>query len=214
MNETIKHIVAEMRRDCPDRHMDGTMYREEDWVYTKGTAKKLADRIEAAWKRESEATTEKSSAVGNAGTVREVAQEMLNTSMQSITAERINGWAVRLAAACEQTVTNCNQLGNAAAMRKALVQVSRIAVEMTRKTITGEPEDRKTVDRWALRLCDIACDAVSAPPRNCDVYTVGEALRKYGFPTKIKPWGEKEWLDFCEWLVSEVEGETKGENND
>ena len=46
---------------------------------------------------------------------------------------------------------------------------------------------------------------------NCDVYTVGEALRKYGFPTKIKPWGEKEWLDFCEWLVSEVEGETKGE---
>ena len=111
----------------------------------------------------------------------------------------------RLAAACEQTVTNCNQLGNAAAMRKALVQVSRIAVEMTRKTITGEPEDRKTVDRWALRLCDIACDAVSAPPRNCDVYTVGEALRKYGFPTKTKPWGEKEWLDFCEWLVSEVE---------
>ena len=211
MNETIKHIVAEMRRDCPARHMDGTMYREEDWVYTKGTAKKLADRIEAAWKRESEATTEKSSAVGNAGTVREVAQEMLNTSMQSITAERINGWAVRLAAACEQTVTDCNHLGNAAAMRKALVQVSRIAVEMTRKTITGEPEDRKTVDRWALRLCDIACDAVSAPPRNCDLYTVGEALRKYGFPTKIKPWGEKEWLDFCEWLVSEVEGETKGE---
>ena len=34
--------------------MDGTMYREEDWVYTKGTAKKLADRIEAAWKAERE----------------------------------------------------------------------------------------------------------------------------------------------------------------
>lgn len=71
MNETIKHIVAEMRRDCPARHMDGTMYREEDWVYTKGTAKKLADRIEAAWKRESEATTEKSSRVGNAAAMRE-----------------------------------------------------------------------------------------------------------------------------------------------
>lgn len=52
MNETIKHIVAEMRRDCPARHMDGTMYREEDWVYTKGTAKKLADRIEAAGESE------------------------------------------------------------------------------------------------------------------------------------------------------------------
>ena len=63
------------------------------------------------------------------------------------------------------------EANNMAAMRKALVQVSRIAVEMTRKTITGEPEDRKTVDRWALRLCDIACDAISAPPRNCDIYT-------------------------------------------
>lgn len=90
MNETIKHIVAEMRRDCSARHMDGTMYREEDWVYTKGTAKKLADRIEAAWMREREAgaaaaqicgeigeivgreaTTEKSSAVGNAAKLRE-----------------------------------------------------------------------------------------------------------------------------------------------
>lgn len=118
MNETIKHIVAEMRIDCRARHMDGTMYREEDWVYTKGTAKKLADRIEAAWKREQEAgaaaaqicgeigeivgreaTTEKSSAVGNANAVRGIAQEMLNTSMQEITAERINEWATRLAAA-------------------------------------------------------------------------------------------------------------------
>lgn len=126
--ETINDIVAEMRRDCRARHMDGTMYREEDWVYTKGTAKKLADRIEAAWKREQEAgaaaaqicgeigeivgreaTTEKSSAVGNANAVRGIAQEMLNTSMQEITAERINEWATRLAAACEQPVTDCNQ---------------------------------------------------------------------------------------------------------
>ena len=66
---------------------------------------------------------------------------------------------------------------------------------------------------WKLhnKLCDMLKSALAEPLRNCDVYTVGEALRKYGFPTKIKPWGEKEWLDFCEWLVSEVEGETKGE---
>lgn len=66
---------------------------------------------------------------------------------------------------------------------------------------------------WKLhnKLCDMLKSALSAPLRNCDLYTVGEALRKYGSPTKIKPWGEKEWLDFCEWLVSEVEAETKGE---
>lgn len=49
--ETFADIVAEMRRDCPARHMDGTRYRDGDWVYTKGTVEKLADRIEAAAKR-------------------------------------------------------------------------------------------------------------------------------------------------------------------
>lgn len=88
---------------------------------------------------------------------------------------------------------------NAAAMREAY----EFAEEFLRDYGTD----------WKLhnKLCDMLKSALSAPPRNCDLYTVGEALRKYGFPTKIKPWGEKEWLDFCEWLVSEVEDETKGE---
>lgn len=46
--ETLADIIAEMRKDCPARHMDGTRYHDGDWVYTKGTVKKLADRIEAA----------------------------------------------------------------------------------------------------------------------------------------------------------------------
>lgn len=200
--ETIADIVAEMRSN----EFDDPSFNVYSLVAARTLARGWADRIEAAAKREREAgaeaaqicgeigemvgreaTTEKSSAVGNAGTVREVAQEMLNTSMQAVTAERINGWATRLAEVCEQPVTDCNQFNNAAAMREALVQVSRIAVEMTRKTITGEPEDRKTVDRWALRLCDIACAALSAPPRNCDVGTAEEQdarhskwCRKYG----------------------------------
>ena len=49
--ETVSDIVSEMRHDCPARHMDGTMYRDVDWVYTKGTVKRLADRIEAAHRR-------------------------------------------------------------------------------------------------------------------------------------------------------------------
>lgn len=164
MNETIKHIVAEMRRDCPARHIDGTMYREEDWVYTKGTAKKLADRIEAAWKAERERAKADALVVG--GMVEAMRRE---------------------------------KRGNAAKIREAY----EFAEEFLRDYGTD----------WKLhnKLCDMLKSALAAPLRNCDVYTVGEALRKYGFPTKIKPWGEKEWLDFCEWLVSEVEGETKGE---
>lgn len=164
MNETIEHIVAEMRRDCPARHMDGTMYREEDWVYTKGTAKKLADRIDAAWKAERERAKADALVVG--GMVEAMRRE---------------------------------KRGNAAKIREAY----EFAEEFLRDYGTD----------WKLhnKLCDMLKSALSDPPRNCDLYTVGEALRKYGFPTKIKPWGEKEWLDFCEWLVSEVEGETKGE---
>ena len=65
-------------------------------------------------------------------------------------------------------------------LREALRQVSRVAVEMTRKTITGEPEDRKTIDRWALRLCDIASEALLAEPiRNCDIGTVEEQAERF-----------------------------------
>ena len=192
--ETVADIVREMRIGdlCAE---DTSASRPE---YINDFLASYADRIEAAWERESEAgaeaaqicgeigemvgreaTCKKYSQIFGADTVRDIAEEMLNTSMQEITAERINGWAMRLAEACEQPVTDCNQLNNAAAMRKALVQVSRIAVEMTRKTITGEPEDRKTVDRWALRLCDIACDGISAPPRNCDIGTVEEQAERF-----------------------------------
>ena len=106
--ETVADIVAEMRIGdlCAE---DTSASRPE---YINDFLASYADRIEAAWEREIKATTENSSQVGNAATVRGIAQEMLNTSMQEITAERINGWAMRLAEACEQTVTDCNQLNN------------------------------------------------------------------------------------------------------
>lgn len=50
--ETITDIVAEMLRDCPAMHMDGTWYLDGDWVYTKGSVERLAARIKMANKRE------------------------------------------------------------------------------------------------------------------------------------------------------------------
>ena len=79
----------------------------------------------------------------------------------------------------EATREKSSQVGNSAKMRDALRQVSRVAVEMTRKTVTGESEDRKTVDEWALRLCDIVSATLAAPPRNCDVGTDEEQSRRY-----------------------------------
>lgn len=74
-----------------------------------------------------------------------------------------------------------------------------------------EAADALTASIPCLTGCEIkkiAKAALAEPPRNCDLYTVGKALSKYGFPTKIKQWGEKEWIDFCEWLVSEAKGAT------
>lgn len=103
--------------------------------------------------------------------------------------------------------------GNAAKMREALRKVSRVAEEMTRGTITGEPPTRKEVDEWAMRLCDIIDAALySAPARNCDrfdgdIEKLREAcLRERG----LNP--EENFPEiFGEWLLatikeSEVEG--------
>lgn len=91
--------------------------------------------------------------------------------------------------------------GNAAKIREALEGAEKVLYDSSRSMYGVPPHIKDLLARIRAALSD--------PPRNCDLYTVGKALRKYGFPTKIKPWGEKEWLDFCEWLVSEVEAEAK-----
>ena len=196
--ETVADIVAEMRIGdlCAE---DTSASRPE---YINDFLASYADRIEAAWKRESEAgaeaaqicgeigemigreaTTEKSSAVGNADAVRGIAQEMLNTSMQAVTAERINGWATRLAEACEQPVTDCNRLNNTAAMREALQEARRFVSASAHRT----DRDLLVMDdekRGVYVLCPkdtlIKIDAaLSAHPRNCDIGTVEEQAERF-----------------------------------
>ena len=101
-----------------------------------------------------------------------VAQEMLNTSMQAVTAERINGWATRLAEVCEQPVTDCNQLNNAAAMREALNAI--------KDTLDEWRTNGEMMEHWQYsELFGIANAALSAPPRNCDVGTVEEQAERF-----------------------------------
>lgn len=63
-------------------------------------------------------------------------------------------------------------------MRRALRDVSRVAEEMTRGTMTGESVDRKTVDAWAKRLCEIISRDLAIPLRNCDVGTAEEQAER------------------------------------
>ena len=184
--ETIADIVREMRIGdlCAE---DTSASRPE---YINDFLAGYADRIEAAWKREREAgaeaaqicgeigeivgreaTCSKSSQVGNADIVREVAQEMLNTSMQAVTAERINGWATRLAEACEQPVTDCNQLGNAAKMREALSDACYAMFNFLKTQNGGYEEMAKALDK--------AKAALATHSRNCDIGTVEEQAERF-----------------------------------
>ena len=165
--ETVSDIVREMRIGdlCAE---DTSASRPE---YINDFLASYADRIEAAWEREIKATTENSSQVGNAATVRGIAQEMLNTSMQEITADRINGWASRLAEACEQPVTDCNQLNNAAKMREALSDACYAMFNFLKTQNGGYEEMAKSLDK--------AKAALATHPRNCDVGTVEEQAERF-----------------------------------
>ena len=90
--ETVSDIVSEMRHDCPARHMDGTMYRDVYWVYTKGTVKRLADRIEEAANHQFRDTTKM------------IPEEVAVSKMETTTPT------------CEKS----SQVRNAAAMREAV----------------------------------------------------------------------------------------------
>ena len=89
------------------------------------------------------------------------------------------GWADRIEAAVNQPVTNCNRLGNAAAMREALEQIHELL------SIGGNP-DRAMCIRYEAAY-QIAAEALSAPPRNCDVGTADEQhARFYSFCDKFE----------------------------
>ena len=171
--ETINDIVAEMR--IGDLCAIDTSART---MYINDILASYADRIEAAAKREREATTEKSSAVGNAGTVRGIAQEMLNTSMQEITAEVVYGWASRLADACKQSVTDCNQLGsNTAKMREALEQADAVLSLISKSAWFIDANF--SVNKAVIEAFNAIEAALDEPPRNCDVGTAEEQAERF-----------------------------------
>lgn len=125
--------------------------------------------------------------------VREVAAEMLNTSMQEITAERIHGWATRLGATCQES----RQVGNAAKMREALIKILGLTDHLQRRFAL-----RKLITEVVLELEQIAENALSTPPRNCDLYSHDEALRIWSSLPESKENG-----CFDVWLFAEAKGD-------
>ena len=123
--ETIADIVAWLRRPREGENAYLTLWRDE-----------IADRIEAAAKREREAGAEAAQICGEIG-------EMVGREE-----------------AKNQSVPNCNRLGDAAKMREALINAYYAMFKFI-KTPYAE------CDEMAFAL-DGAIAALAAPPRNCD----------------------------------------------
>ena len=130
--------------------------------------------------------------------MREFADTDSQTIGRDVLQKRIQDFARRI----EQSVTDCNRIGNFAKILEALEQIHELL------SIGGKPDTAMCIRYEAAY--QIAKEALSDKPRNCDKYnTLAEALRKYGSPTKGHPWEEIEWRYFCEWLFSEAKGDKK-----
>ena len=147
--------------------------------------------------------------------VREVAAEMLNTSMQEITAERIHGWATRLGATCKESL----QVGNSAKMREALKYLRDALREFCHLILNSKYNE--VYDKYkhpeVAKISDAIANAglvLAEPPRNCDIMSL-ETARKVWFAKEIVPrlngdlpLGKE--VPFEEWFVSQQEkGEAK-----
>lgn len=92
-----------------------------------------------------------------------------------------------------QSVTDCNDFGNAAKMREALETISKCDIY--------KEEDCYTL----YGVCE---SALSAPARNCDLYkSEPEAYQAY--LTAMKNATEKTYVYFEPWLFAEAKGEVK-----
>ena len=131
--------------------------------------------------------------------MRKFADTDSQTIGRDVLRKRIQDFARRI----EQSVTDCNRIGNFAKILEALELIHELL------GIKGKPDTAMCI-RYEASY-QIAKEALSSKPRNCDKYTLEEAFRKYGSPTKGHPWEEIEWLDFCEWLFAEAKGDERNE---
>lgn len=97
-------------------------------------------------------------------------------------------------AACNQPVTDCHGLGNAAATRNALESVRNWCIN---KLVNAAHQ--LTVEG----LFSFVNSALSVPPRNCDAFSKEQILEMLEDRSFSKE-------DTIEWLFAEAKGETDG----
>ena len=111
--------------------------------------------------------------IGSNETIADILTEMrefADTDSQSIGRDVLRRRIQHFARRIEQSVTDCNQFGNAAAMRKALESVRNWCINR----LVNAPY-QVTVEG----LLSFVNVGLSAPPRNCDVGTADEQAKRF-----------------------------------
>lgn len=93
----------------------------------------------------------------------------------------------------EQSITDCNNLGNYEKMREALERIRREFIL---------DSCLRNVSAFHAIVCEITYSALTAHPRNCDIFSKDEVLEML----KDRSFSKE---DTIEWLYAEAKGETK-----
>ena len=183
--ETIADIVAEMRGPYYKMGRSNAQLDKDMMGYMSF----MANRIEAAAKREREAGAEAAQICGEIG--------------ETIGRE----------ADCHQPVTDCHGLGNAAKVRAALIQADAAFRRISKSAWfidANFSETKEVIEAGAAIEA-----ALSAPPRNCDVIEEFKADDEFekamGFPPSKTAYERdltmrENWFLFKCWLFAEAKG--------
>ena len=102
--------------------------------------------------------------------------EYINDFLASY-ADRIEAAAKREREACEQSVTDCNQLGNTAKMREALEQADAVLSLISKSAWFIDANF--SVNKAVIEAFNAIEAALDEPPRNCDVGTAEEQAERF-----------------------------------
>ena len=88
-------------------------------------------------------------------------------------------------AACKQSVTNCNRLGNAARMREALEKADAVLSLISKSALFIDANF--SVNKAVIEAVNAIEDALSVPPRNCDVGKPEEQAERFQWFCDTRP---------------------------
>ena len=180
MSTEKQETIADIVADMRKDIADGTVGIWSD--FGGEIARCYADRIEAAAKREREAGADAAQICGEIG-------ELIGR---------------------EETREKSSQVGNAAKMRDALDAITRIDTRRLKRLlcelVEAEILDGGQINR-TISAVEKARQALSAPPRNCDMYTTLDDARNAFFADYVSDETCSSTTAFAIWLYDEEKGE-------